>query len=67
MIQEADLKRIKELNRVQRVLHRKSNFLNKDLVFKLIATIRMLKKQKKYLQTKLREKYDTETKKNKTL
>ena len=67
MIQETDLKRIKELNRVQRVLHRKSNFLNKDLVFKLIATIRMLKKQKKYLQTKLREKYDAETEKNKTL
>ena len=56
MIQETDLDRLKRINKVERTLHRQTSILNRDLVMKLIDKIRMLQKQKKYLQAKLREK-----------
>ena len=46
---------LKKVNEVQRIVHRNSSIYTKDLVQSLIEKIRMLQKQKKFLQTKLRE------------
>ena len=49
------LDKLKEINKVQRILYKKSSLLNRDLVKSLINKIRMLQKQKVFLQKKLRE------------
>ena len=46
---------LKQINKVQRILYKKSSLLNRDLVKSLITKIRMLQKQKVFLQKKLRE------------
>ena len=46
---------LKKVNEVQRIVHRNSSIYTRDLVGSLIEKIRMLQKQKKFLQTKLRE------------
>jgi hypothetical protein len=46
---------LKEINKVQRILYKKSSLLNRDLVKSLINKIRVLQKQKVSLQKKLRE------------
>jgi hypothetical protein len=49
------LKKLKEINKVQRILYKKSSLLNRDLVKSLINKIRVLQKQKVILQKKVRE------------
>ena len=51
----ATLNTLKKVNEVQRIVQRNSSIYTKDLVQSLIEKIRMLQKQKKFLQTKLRE------------
>ena len=51
----ATLNTLKKVNEVQRIVHRNSSIYTRDLVGSLIEKIRMLQKQKKFLQTKLRE------------
>ena len=51
----AALNTLKKVNEVQRIVQRNSSIYTKDLVQSLIEKIRMLQKQKKFLQTKLRE------------
>ena len=51
----AELNALKKVNEVQRIVQRNSSIYTKDLVSSLIEKIRMLQKQKKFLQTKLRE------------
>jgi len=46
---------LKKINKVQRILYKKSSLLNRDLVKSLINKIRLLQKQKVSLQKKLRE------------
>jgi len=46
---------LKQINKVQRILYKKSSLLNRDLVKSLINKIRVLQKQKVSLQKKLRE------------
>ena len=46
---------LKKVNEVQRIVQRNSSIYTRDLVGSLIEKIRMLQKQKKFLQTKLRE------------
>ena len=46
---------LKKVNEVQRIVQRNSSIYTRDLVSSLIEKIRMLQKQKKFLQTKLRE------------
>ena len=50
-----NVSKLKEINKVQRILYKKSSLLNRDLVKSLITKIRMLQKQKVFLQKKLRE------------
>ena len=50
-----NISKLKEINKVQRILYKKSSLLNRDLVKSLINKIRMLQKQKVFLQKKLRE------------
>jgi len=50
-----ELNKLKEQNKIQRILYKKSSLLNRDLVKSLITKIRMLQKQKVFLQKKLRE------------
>ena len=50
-----NVSKLKEINKVQRILYKKSSLLNRDLVKSLINKIRMLQKQKVFLQKKLRE------------
>jgi len=50
-----ELSKLKEQNKIQRILYKKSSLLNRDLVKSLITKIRMLQKQKVFLQKKLRE------------
>ena len=50
-----NVSKLKEINKVQRILYKKSSLLNRDLVKSLISKIRMLQKQKVFLQKKLRE------------
>jgi len=58
MIQKADLDRLKKLNEVTRVCSAKTNEYSKDLFESLLARMRMLEKQKNFLQKKLRKVYD---------
>ena len=51
-----NVSKLKEINKVQRILYKKSSLLTRDLVKSLISKIRMLQKQKVFLQKKLREK-----------
>ena len=41
-----NVSKLKEINKVQRILYKKSSLLNRDLVKSLINKIRMLQKQK---------------------
>jgi len=50
-----NVSKLKEINKVQRILYKRSSLLNRDLVKSLINKIRMLQKQKVFLQKKLRE------------
>ena len=50
-----NVSKLKEINKVQRILYKKSSLLNRDLVKSLINKIRVLQKQKVSLQKKLRE------------
>ncbi len=50
-----ELSKLEEQNKIQRILYKKSSLLNRDLVKSLITKIRMLQKQKVFLQKKLRE------------
>ena len=45
---------LKKVNEVQRIVQRNSSIYTKDLVQSLIEKIRMLQKQKQFLQSKLR-------------
>ncbi len=54
-MQLEDIKRLKELNRVERICSKKTNEYSKDIVEGLMNQIGMLQKQKKFLQKKLRE------------
>ena len=47
-----ELNKLKEQNKIQRILYKKSSLLNRDLVKSLITKIRMLQKQKVFLQKK---------------
>ena len=51
-----ELDKVKEQNKIQRILYKKSSLLTRDLVKSLISKIRMIQKQKVFLQKKLREK-----------
>ena len=50
-----ELDKVKEQNTIQRILYKQSSLLTRDLVKSLISKIRMLQKQKVFLQKKLRE------------
>ena len=64
MIQKEDLDRLKKLNEVTRVCSARTNQYSKDLFESLLTRMRMLEKQKDFLQKKLREVYnDAKTKK----
>ena len=64
MIHKADLDRLKKLNEVTRLCSARTNEYSKDLFESLLARMRMLEKQKDFLQKKLREVYnDAKTKK----
>ena len=52
---EKQINTLKKVNEVHRIVHRNNSIYTKDLVVSLIEKIRMLQKQKKFLQTKLRE------------
>jgi hypothetical protein len=52
---EKQINTLKKVNEVHRIVQRNSSIYTKDLVGSLIEKIRMLQKQKKFLQTKLRE------------
>lgn len=57
-MQLEDLKRLKELNKVERICAKKTNEYSRDIVEGLFRQISMLQKQKKFLQKKLREVYN---------
>ena len=52
---EKQINTLKKVNEVHRIVHRNTSIYTRDLVGSLIEKIRMLQKQKKFLQTKLRE------------
>ena len=52
---EKQINTLKKVNEVHRIVNRNTSIYTKDLVGSLIEKIRMLQKQKKFLQTKLRE------------
>ena len=52
---EKQINTLKKVNEVHRIVHRNTSIYTKDLVGSLIEKIRILQKQKKFLQTKLRE------------
>ena len=52
---EKQINTLKKVNAVQRIVDRNNSIYTKNLVSSLIEKIRMLQKQKKFLQTKLRE------------
>ena len=52
---EKQINTLKKVNEVHRIVHRNNSIYTRDLVSSLIEKIRMLQKQKKFLQTKLRE------------
>ena len=52
---EKQINTLKKVNAVHRIVDRNNYIYTKNLVSSLIEKIRMLQKQKKFLQTKLRE------------
>ena len=52
---EKQIDTLKKVNAVHRIVNRNTSIYTRDLVGSLIEKIRMLQKQKKFLQTKLRE------------
>ena len=52
---EKQINTLKKVNEVHSIVHRNTSIYTRDLVGSLIEKIRMLQKQKKFLQTKLRE------------
>ena len=52
---EKQINTLKKVNAVHRIVDRNNSIYTKNLVSSLIEKIRMLQKQKKLLQTKLRE------------
>ena len=52
---EKQINTLKKVNEVHRIVNRNTSIYTRDLVGSLIEKIRMLQKQKKFLQTKLRE------------
>ena len=52
---EKQINTLKKVNEVHRIVYRNNSIYTRDLVGSLIEKIRMLQKQKKFLQTKLRE------------
>ena len=52
---EKQINTLKKVNAVHRIVNRNTSIYTKDLVGSLIEKIRMLQKQKKFLQKKLRE------------
>ena len=52
---EKQINTLKKVNEVHRIVHRNTSIYTRDLVGSLIEKVRMLQKQKKFLQTKLRE------------
>ena len=52
---EKQINTLKKVNAVNRIVNRNKSIYTRDLVGSLIEKIRMLQKQKKFLQTKLRE------------
>tara|TARA_E500000318_G_scaffold87684_1_gene84682 strand:+ start:676 stop:855 length:180 start_codon:yes stop_codon:yes gene_type:complete len=52
---EKQINTLKKINEVHRIVDRNTSIYTRDLVSSLIEKIRMLQKQKKFLQTKLRE------------
>ena len=52
---EKQINTLKKVNEVHRIVNRNTSIYTRDLVGGLIEKIRMLQKQKKFLQTKLRE------------
>ena len=52
---EKQIDTLKKVNEVHRIVYRNNSIYTRDLVSSLIEKIRMLQKQKKFLQTKLRE------------
>jgi hypothetical protein len=55
MSMEKQINTLKKINEVHRIVDRNTSIYTRDLVSSLIEKIRMLQKQKKFLQTKLRE------------
>ena len=55
MLIEKQINTLKKINQVHRMVDRNTSIYTRDLVSSLIEKIRMLQKQKKFLQTKLRE------------
>ena len=55
---EKQINTLKKVNEVHRIVNRNTSIYTRDLVSSLIEKIRMLQKQKKFLQTKLREATD---------
>jgi len=58
MLIEKQINTFKKVNKVHRIVHRNTSIYTRDLVGSLIEKIRMLQKQKKFLQNKLREAFD---------
>ena len=52
---EKQINTLKKVNAVHRIVDRNNSIYTKNLVSSLIEKIRMIQKQKKFLQTKLRE------------
>ena len=52
---EKQINTLKKVNAVHRIVNRNTSIYTRDLVGSLIEKIRMLQKQKKFLQKKLRE------------
>ena len=52
---EKQINTLKKVNEVHRIVNRNTSIYTRDLVGSLIEKIRMLQKQKKFLQNKLRE------------
>ena len=52
---EKQINTLKKVNEVHRIVNRNTSIYTRDLVGSLIEKIRMLQKQKKFLQKKLRE------------
>ena len=52
---EKQINTLKKVNEVHRIVNRNTSIYTRDLVGSLIEKIRMLQKQNKFLQTKIRE------------